>query len=426
MIAWLTGKQMNIVHRLKLVSFLQFFIWGSWLVTFASYLFGELHFKGTDIGVIFSALGIASLVSPVVMGFIADKINNRKLVFIILHILSACGLVLMSQMTTVTSLFLATLFHLMFFMPSISMANSIIFELLEQKNLEPNNYFPKIRVYGTVGFIAAMWLISFLGLGNSYNQLFVAAIASIILAVFAMFLPATKALDKNNKAEQASFSVLNTLHVFKKKNVIMFLFFATLLGSVLQITNTFGVPFLEDLAKAPSAGDSFFARYPSVFLSISQISEVVFILFLPILLKRVKIETIVLFSMIAWILRFGFFAYGDYSSLGQFVLLLSMIVYGCAFDFFNISGSLFLEKEIPLQYRSTAQGMFMTLVNGFGTYLGAMLSGWVIDVFTVDSAIDWKMFWLVCTGYTIAITVLYLIYLMFSQKKTKLNTVTNQ
>lgn len=235
---------MNIVHRLKLVSFLQFFIWGSWLVTFASYLFDKLHFKGTDVGLIFSALGLASLIAPVIMGFIADKINNRKLVFITLHILSAFALVLMSQMTTVTTLFFATLLHLLFFMPSISMANSIIFELLEQKHLEPNDYFPKIRVYGTVGFIAAMWVISFLGFGNSYDQLFVAAIASIILAVFAMFLPATKATDKTEaKEEVAAFSLSNTLQVFKKKNVVIFLFFATLLGSVLQITNTFGVPF---------------------------------------------------------------------------------------------------------------------------------------------------------------------------------------
>ncbi|MCO8050735.1 MFS transporter [Proteus penneri] len=410
---------MNIVLRLKLVSFLQFFIWGSWLVTFASYLFGELHFKGSDVGLIFSALGLASLIAPVIMGFIADKINNRKLVFITLHIFSALALVLMSQMTTVTTLFFATLLHLLFFMPSISMANSIIFELLEQKHLEPNNYFPKIRVYGTVGFIAAMWVISFLGLGNSYHQLFVAAIASIILAIFAMFLPATKAIDKNEAKAEEAFSLSNILQVFKKKNVVVFLFFATLLGSVLQITNTFGVPFLQDIAQSPNADDSFFARYPSVFLSISQISEVVFILFLPLLLKRVRIETIVLFSMIAWILRFGFFAYGDYTSLGQIVLLLSMIVYGCAFDFFNISGSLFLEKEIPLQYRSTAQGMFMTLVNGFGTYLGAMLSGWVIDLYTTNGAVDWKSFWLIFTGYTVAITALYLIFLLVPQKKTK-------
>lgn len=265
-----------------------------------------------------------------------------------------------------------------------------------------------------------MWVISFLGLGNSYHQLFVAALASLVLAVFAMFLPATKSADENEiKMEEAAFSLSNILQVFKKKNVVVFLFFATLLGSVLQITNTFGVPFLQDIAQSPNADDSFFARYPSVFLSISQISEVVFILFLPLLLKRVRIETIVLFSMIAWILRFGFFAYGDYTSLGQIVLLLSMIVYGCAFDFFNISGSLFLEKEIPLQYRSTAQGMFMTLVNGFGTYLGAMLSGWVIDLYTTNGAVDWKSFWLIFTGYTVAITVLYLIFLLIPQKKAK-------
>ncbi|MEX5921236.1 MFS transporter [Providencia huaxiensis] len=153
-----------------------------------------------------------------------------------------------------------------------------------------------------------------------------------------------------------------------------------LLGSVLQITNTLVYPFCRILAAVPEAQNSIFSTYPTIFLSISQFSEVIFILLLPFLLKYIKIEKVLLLSMIAWILRFGLFAYGDFTYIGTIALFLSMLVYGCAFDFFNISGSLFLEKEIAPEFRSTAQGVFTTLVNGFGTFLGAILSGWVLDL----------------------------------------------
>ncbi|MGJ3355763.1 MFS transporter [Providencia sp. Je.9.19] len=405
---------MSTIFRLKVVSFLQYFIWGSWLVTLASYLFNTLQFKGSDIGLVFSSLGLASLFAPVVIGMVADKINNRKLVFITLHLLSAVTLILVAYSTSVTMLFLVLLLNLMFYMPSISMCNSILFELLEQQKLESNKYFPKIRVFGTVGFIAAMWTISLLKLETSHYQLFIASGASVVLAIFSLTLPAAKAIDKSEKeaVTTSNFNMKNILFVFQKHNVVVFLFFAMLLGSVLQITNTLGVPFLQDLAKNPEAEGSLFASFPTIFLSISQFSEVCFILVLPFLLKKIKIETILLFSMLAWILRFGLFAYGDFSTIGTFVLLLSMIVYGCAFDFFNISGSLFLDKEIPLQYRSTAQGIFTTFVNGFGTYLGAMLSGWVLDLNTVNGVVDWHMFWIVFACYTGSFTILYSIYML--------------
>ena len=411
---------MSVILRLKIVSFLQYFIWGSWLVTLASYLFNTLQFKGSDIGLVFSSLGLASLFAPVVIGIVADKINNRKLVFITLHLLSAVTLIMVAYSTSVTMLFLVLLLNLMFYMPSISMCNSILFEMLEQEKLESNKYFPKIRVFGTVGFIAAMWVISLLKLETSYYQLFIASGASVVLAIFSLTLPAAKPIEKK-EGPITNFSMKNVLFVFQKRNVVVFLFFAMLLGSVLQITNTLGVPFLQDLAKNPEAEGSLFAGYPTIFLSISQFSEVLFILLLPFLLKKVKIETILLLSMFAWILRFGLFAYGDFSAIGTGILLLSMIVYGCAFDFFNISGSLFLDKEIPLQYRSTAQGIFTTFVNGFGTYLGAMLSGWVLDLNTVNGVVDWHMFWIVFASYTASFTVLYMIYMLVRKPSKETN-----
>lgn len=406
---------MNITTRLKLVSFLQFFIWGSWLVTFASYLFNTLHFKGGEIGLIFSTLGISALCSPIIIGFIADKINNRKLVYIASHIISAIFLIAMAHSHSITLLFIMTLIHLMFYMPTISVCNSIVFEMLSEEKLDSDVYFPKIRVYGTVGFIVAMWTISLLKLEMSFYQLYVGAIASIVLSIFSLFFISTNSCKATKKEEKSSFSCHNIIMLFKKGRVAVFLFFTMLLGSVLQITNTFGVPFLQDMAAMPEANGSLFSEYPTIFLSISQFSEIIFILLLPLLLKRFKIETILFMSMIAWILRLGLFAYGDFTAIGTIALFLSMIVYGCAFDFFNIAGALFLEKEIAPEFRSTAQGVFTTLVNGFGTFLGAVLCGWVIELNTINGVVDWKTFWMIFTGYTASFTVLYVIYLFFSR-----------
>ncbi|MEZ2757314.1 MFS transporter [Providencia vermicola] len=407
---------MSITTRLKIVSFLQFFIWGSWLVTFASYLFNTLHLKGGEIGLIFSTLGISALCSPIIIGFIADKINNRKLVYVSTHFLSAIFLIVMAHSDTITLLFIATLIHLMFYMPTISICNSIVFEMLGTRKLDSEIHFPKIRVYGTVGFIVAMWTISLIKLEMSYYQLYVGAAASVALGLFSIFFITTNSIN-TKKAETSNFSCHNIILLFKKGRVAVFLFFAMLLGSVLQITNTFGVPFLQDMALAPEARGSIFSEYPTIFLSISQFSEIIFILLLPILLKRFKIETILLLSMIAWILRLGLFAYGDFTAIGTLALFLSMIVYGCAFDFFNIAGALFLEKEIAPEFRSTAQGVFTTLVNGFGTFLGAVLCGWVIELNTINGIVDWKTFWMAFTGYTAGFTLLYLIYMLITKNR---------
>ncbi|WP_272682827.1 MFS transporter [Providencia sp. PROV119] len=410
---------MSIITRLKIVSFLQFFIWGSWLVTFASYMLNTLHFKGGDVGLIFSTLGIASLCSPILIGLIADKINNRKLVYVTTHLISAFFLILMAHSSSFSLLFLMTLFHLLFYMPTMSICNSIIFETIGKEKLNSEEYFPKIRVYGTVGFISAMWIISLLELETSYYQLYIAAIASVILSIYSIVFISINNHSKSVIDAPHAFEFSDLKILFGKPQVVVFLFFSMLLGSVLQITNTLGVPFLQDLSELPEAKNSIFSAHPTIFLSISQFSEVFFILLLPLLLRHIKIEKILLLSMIAWILRFGLFAYGDFTYIGTMVLFLSMIIYGCAFDFFNISSSLFLEKEITPQFRSTAQGVFTTLVNGFGTFLGAILSGWVLDLNTTNGVVDWKMFWIIFTSYTLVFTLAYVVYLIFKKNNVK-------
>ena len=208
--------------------------------------------------------------------------------------------------------------------------------------------------------------------------------------------------------------------LFKNPRMAIFFLFAMLLGAVLQITNVFGNPFLHDFARTPEFSDSFVVKYPSILLSVSQMAEVGFILTIPFFLKRFGIKTVMLMSMVAWTLRFGFFAFGDPSPGGFVLLLLSMIVYGCAFDFFNISGSVFVEQEVDSRIRASAQGLFMTMVNGVGAWIGSLLSGMAVDYFTVDGVKDWQTIWLVFAAYALALAVIFALFFRYKHEPEKM------
>lgn len=195
-----------------------------------------------------------------------------------------------------------------------------------------------------------------------------------------------------------------------------------MLGAVLQITNVFGNPFLHDFARNPEFADSFVVKYPSILLSVSQMAEVGFILTIPFFLKRFGIKTVMLMSMLAWTLRFGFFAFGDPSPFGFVMLLMSMIVYGCAFDFFNISGSVFVEQEVDARIRASAQGLFMTMVNGVGAWVGSILSGLAVDYFSVDGVKDWQTIWLVFAAYALVLAVIFALFFKYKHEPEKLMT----
>jgi len=262
-------------------------------------------------------------------------------------------------------------------------------------------------VYGTVGFILAMWLVGFSQIELSNLQLYLASAASLLLSAYSLTLPRC---PTNRAAESKSWvSVLglDALVLFRQRRMALFFLFAMLLGAALQITNTFGNPFLHDLSLNPLYQDSLSVRYPAVLLSLSQISEVFFILTIPFFLRRYGIKQVMLISMAAWTLRFLFLAYGTPVGFGFVLLLLSMIVYGCAFDFFNISGAIFVEKEADHRIRASAQGLFMTMVNGLGAYLGALASGEVVDFFSHDGVKDWQSIWLVFALYTLVLGIVF-------------------
>ncbi|GKX62036.1 nucleoside permease [Pragia fontium] len=411
---------MGIKSRLKIMSFLQYFIWGSWLVTLGSYMMNTLHFNGSSVGMVYSTKGLAAVLMPSLVGIIADKWMSANRVYTLCHFLCAGALFYSATVNDPNLMFWVMLVNAMAFMPTIALSNTISYSCLEKEGLDTVVNFPPIRVFGTLGFIVAMWAISLMRLELSNIQLYIASGASLLLALYSLTLPAIPTAGKKRNQGWVSSLGLDAFVLFKKPRMAVFFLFAMLLGAVLQITNTFGSPFLHDFALNPEFKDSFVVQYPSILLSVSQMAEVLFILAIPFFLKRFGIKTVMLLSMVAWTLRFGLFAYGDPSASGFVLLMLSMIVYGCAFDFFNISGSVFVEQEVSSDIRASAQGLFMTMVNGVGAYVGAILSGRVVDYFSVDGIKDWHTIWLVFAAYALILAVIFHFTFQYQHRPEKL------
>jgi NHS family xanthosine MFS transporter len=396
---------MNVKQRLTILSFLQFFIWGSWLISTGGYLF-SIGFTGIEIGSVYSTLGIASLFMPALLGIVADRWVNAERLLGICHIVGAACLLLASTVKSPSLMFWVMLMNSMAYMPTISMNNTVSYKILEKEGFDIVKVFPPIRVWGTVGFICAMWFTDLTGFSNSSMQFYMAAAAAIGMGIYCFSLPACPPSGATKDESLMSTLGLDAFVLFKRQKMVVFFFFSMLLGAALQVTNTFGGSFLGDFA--PSYPDSFEVKHPLVMLSLSQISETLFILTIPFFLRKFGIKIVMLFSMIAWFLRFGLFGIGDPNPQGGMVfLVLSMIVYGMAFDFFNISGSLFVEKETPSNIRASAQGLFMMVTNGVGAIIGGIGSGWVVDFFTLNGVKDWPSIWFTFAGYALVLVIFF-------------------
>ena len=373
---------MSIKLRLTIMNFLQFFVWGAWLITIANYWFGTKNWGGTEFGAIFSTMGIASLFMPTLMGILADRWVNAEKLYATLHLLYAGCLIYLAQVEDPGSFFTVMLLSMCCYMPTLALSNSIAYTALNQGNYDLIKSFPPIRVWGTVGFIAAMWMTNLSGNKATEGQFYIAAGGSILLGLYSMiYLP--KCPPQRHIKENSSLAQLLGLEAFKlfgNFKMAMFFVFSMFLGAALQLTNAYGDVFLDEFKFFPKYVDSFVVKYSTIIMSISQISETLFILAIPFFLKRFGIKQVMLIAMVAWVLRFGLFAYGDPSS-GLWMIILSCIVYGMAFDFFNISGSLFVESNTNNKIRSSAQGLFMMMTNGFGAVFGSWVSGWIIDKF---------------------------------------------
>jgi len=388
------------------MNFLQFFVWGTWLISLGGYMINTLHFSGGEVGTIYATMGIASLFMPALMGIIADKWITAERVYGISHIVGAVLLYFAAQATDFSSMYIIVLLVSMFYMPTIGLDNTVSYIALEQKGFNIIKDFPPIRVWGTIGFIVAMWVIDFLHWTLSPTQLYVGSAASLLLGLYAFTMPACPPGGKGKKASLISALGLDAFVLFKQKKMLIFFIFAMLLGAALQVTNTFGEPFLHDFAN--KFADSFAVKHPGILMSVSQISETLFILTIPFFLRRFGIKKVMLMSMFAWVFRFGLFGFGN-PGAGFWMLVLSMLIYGMAFDFFNISGSLFVETEAKPEIRASAQGLFMLMTNGLGAFIGGMASGKVVDYFTQNNVKDWQDIWLTFAGYALVIGLLFMI-----------------
>ncbi|MCJ0825470.1 nucleoside permease [Luteimonas sp. 50] len=400
---------MSLKLRLIVMNFLQFFVWGAWLLTIGAYWFQTKQWSGTSFGAIFSTMGIASLFMPALMGMVADRWINAEKLYGMLHVGGAVMLFLVPTVQDPHTMFWVMLVNMVFYMPTIALAITVAYNALKNQGMDVVRDYPPIRVWGTIGFIAALWTTSLLHLETSAGQFYVASGASLLLGLYAFTLPpCPPKLRRGESRALVDTLGLSSFRLFRDRNMAVFFVFAMLLGAALQLTNAYGDTFLHDFANVDAYKDTLAVRYPAIIMSISQISETLFILTIPFFLKRFGIKTVMTISMLAWFLRFGLFAYGD-PGPGLWMIVLSCIVYGMAFDFFNISGSLFVEQQSDPRIRASAQGLFMLMTNGVGAVLGSAISGWMIDRFFTDAggAKDWHGIWTTFALYALAMAVLF-------------------
>ncbi len=398
------GKSIKL--RLTAMSFLQFFVWGAWLTTIFTYGTKGKNWSVGDVGAIFSTLALSSILMPSLIGIIADKWMRAERLYGLLHLAYGGMLFLVPFVEDPNTLYYVIFGAMIFYMPTISLANSISFYVLSSSHYDVLKSFPPIRVWGTVGFIAAMWVTNLTGSNINANQFVFAGIGAVLLGLYSFTLPACRPENLSaGKKGIISLLGLDSFKLFANYKMMLFFLFSMLLGASLQLSNMYGEAYLFSFPKETIIG-----QYSGVILSISQISETLFILTIPFFLRRYGIKKVMMIAMLAWVVRYGFFAMGD-NSIGWMLIILSNIVYGMAFDFFNISGSMFIETNTDHSIRSSAQGLFMMMTNGFGAYIGTKASSWVIANYYTTPAgqTEWSGAWFVFAAYSLVVAALFLV-----------------
>lgn len=407
----------NIKLRLIVMNYLIFAVWGSYLCSLGIYL--SRIGMGAQIGQFFAIQGIVSLFMPALMGIVADRWIPAQKLLGICHFIAAVFLAIAGFMglkygseVTFGQLFPWYAVSVAFFMPTIALGNSVSYNALTKNGMDTVKDYPPIRVFGTIGFILSMWIVNFTGFKNDYNQLFVSAGWGLILAVYAFTLPNCPVNKAAKGASLVDAFGLRAFALFKDAKMCIFFIFSFLLGMCLQVTNGFATPYLDAFGRLPEFADAFAVKNNVFLSSISQVSETLCILLIPFFLRKFGIKKVMLISFVAWFLRFGFLGAGSPTGFGLVLFVLSMIVYGVAFDFFNISGSLFVDKNTDEKIRSSAQGVFMMMTNGLGATVGSFCAQWVVNGFTAGKEgaalmAGWTGAWYVFAGFALVLAVLF-------------------
>lgn len=422
---------MNIKVRLALMNFIEFAVWGAYLTSMGNYL-GKAG-MGEEISWFYAIQGIVSIFMPTLMGIVADKYVQPQRLLGYCHLLAGIAMCVLFWMGQTADrpdvvVFMAVYtFSVAFYMPTLALSNTTAFTLLKNHGLDTVKDFPPIRVFGTVGFIVMMWLVNcaawdngsllfVLGDNNfkfqyTHFQFLVSGLMSLVLFCYCLTLPQCSLVKKENQS-LAEMWGLDAFRLFKSNQMALFFIFSALLGMSLQVTNGYATPFITSFKGDPGMADTFAANNATLLVSISQVSEALCILLIPFFLKRYGIKVVMLIAMFAWVLRFGFFGLGNPAFPGVVLFVLSCVVYGVAFDFFNVSGGLFVDQKCDAKVRASAQGLFMLMTNGLGATIGTLLAGKVINRFCSfnDEGYlmgDWQTCWLIFAGYALAVGLLF-------------------
>ncbi len=405
--------------RLALMNFLEFAVWGAYLTSMGTYLVN--HGMAQHIGIFYAMQGIVSIFMPAIMGIVADRWIPAQRLLGFCHLIAGLfmGAMVYYANTAGGDIAFGTLFTLYsisvaFYMPTLALSNSVAYNALTKAGLDTVKDFPAIRVFGTVGFICTMWLVDLMGFQANEFQFATSGVIGILLFLYTFSLPACPVSSGNEKQSISEALGLKAFALFKQKRMAIFFIFSMLLGVSLQITNGFANPFITSFGSIPEYADTFGVQHANMLISLSQMSETVCILLIPFFMKRFGIKNVMLIAMFAWVLRFGLFGAGNPGS-GVWMFILSMIVYGVAFDFFNISGSLFVDKSTDSEIRSSAQGLFMLMTNGIGATIGTLGAQQVVNYYTIDGVTEWQSCWYIFAAYALVVGIAFA--LIFRPKK---------
>ena len=424
------NNTMNIKFRLTLLNFLEFAVWGAYLTSMGTYLAGVG--LGSHIGWFYSVQGIVSIFMPALMGILADRWMEGQRVLSLCHTLAGVFMIAAScygfqagSNPDFSTLFSLYTLSVAFFMPTIALSYSVAYSALEKAGLDTVKAFPPIRVWGTVGFIVTMWVVDLCGLQSTPRQWMVSGALSLVMAAYSLTMPRMR-INKDESQQKTLVEALglNAFRLFLKPRLAVFLAFAMLLGFCLQISNGYANPFITSFGGITEYQSTFGVQHANILISLSQVSETLCILLIPFFLSKFGIKKVVLIALMGWVLRFAFFGLGNPGN-GVWLFLLSMIVYGVAFDFFNISGSLFINQETDESIRSSAQGLFMMMTNGLGAFVGTLVAQAVINnyVFNPQAAgasgaeviAGWQTCWYLFAAYALVVAILFALF--FKNKK---------
>ena len=415
--------------KLAVLNFIEFAVWGAYLTSLGRYL-GNIGL-GPQIKWFFAMQGIVSIFMPTLMGILADRKMEAQKVLALCHGLAGIFMIgagaycmMAGNVVEFAPLFVLYSLSVAFFMPTIALVNSVAYNALSKEGMDPVKDYPPIRVFGTIGFICSMLLTNFLSIKGvrmqeTYTQLLSSGILSLVMCAFSLTMPSCPVNKAGGKQSFAEAFGLKAFTLFKDSQFAIFFIFSMLLGASLQITNGYANTFLGSFAANPAYADTFAVKNSNALIAISQASETLCILLIPFFMKKFGIKKVMLISMFAWVMRFGFFGLGNPAMPGVLLFVLSCIVYGMAFDFFNISGSLYVEQNAAVDIRSSAQGLFMMMTNGFGATIGTLAAGAVVDsVGVFENPATWPNAWYIFAGYALVVAILFWILFKDPQKKT--------